>query len=364
MVELSERERITLLMIIGFGDRKRSLQEACNLFNETFPDRISPISKSTVSRNLSKFNETGSVKNNPRSGRKKTATDEENALNVVLSVQEEPKTSVPKLALDNNMSERSVRRILKVNKFHPYKVQLHQELNEDDPDRRMQFCQVMMDAINGNNMLMNSIVFSDESTFCLNGFVNKHNCRYWSDHNPHWMEEGHTQYPQKLNVWAGIVRGRIIGPFFMRGTLNGDRYLQLLQEQIVPELVRLYPNHRNHLQLSDEIWFQQDGAPPHFDARVRQYLNTIFPQRWVGRRGHIEWPARSPDLTPLDFFLWGHLKSVVYKDLPHSLEELEYKIRIAVQEITPEVYQNALRSFVDRLGYCQAVGGFHFEHLL
>lgn len=152
--------------------------------------------------------------------------------------------------------------------------------------------------------------------------------------------------------------------FFLRQTLNGDRYLQLLREQIVQELIRIFPNRANHLQLSEEIWFQQDGAPPHFDVRVREYLNTIFPQRWIGRRGYIEWPARSPDLSPMDFFLWGHLKSVVYKDLPQSLEELEDRIRAATQEITPESIQNSLRSFVDRLGYCQAAEGFQFEHLL
>lgn len=212
-MELSERERITLLMMVGFGDRKRGLQEAADLFNATFPDRMSLISKSTVYRNLRKFNETGSVKNIPGSGRKRTATNEEKSLDVLLNVHEEPKTSIAKLALNNDISQSSVRRILIKNHFHPYKVQLHQELNEDDPDRRMQFCQEMMDRINGNN-IMNNIVFSDESTFCLNGFVNRHNCRYWSDQNPHWMIEGHTQYPQKLNVWAGIVGGRIIGPFF------------------------------------------------------------------------------------------------------------------------------------------------------
>ena len=44
----------------------------------------------------------------------------------------------------------------------------------------------------------------------------------------------------------------------------------------------------------------------------------------MGRRGSHEWPARSPDLTPCDFFLWGWLKEQVYStDAVHGrLEKL------------------------------------------
>ncbi|KAJ8936845.1 hypothetical protein NQ318_000582 [Aromia moschata] len=48
----------------------------------------------------------------------------------------------------------------------------------------------------------------------LNGTVNRRNCRYWADVNPHWVMEAHTQYPQKVNVWFGIVGNRVVGPYF------------------------------------------------------------------------------------------------------------------------------------------------------
>ena len=159
-----------------------------------------------------------------------------------------------------------------------------------------------MDKLSQNVNFVNNILFSDESTFCLNGQVNRHNCRYWSDENPHWMEQVHTQRPQKVNVWCGIIGGRIIGPYFINGNLNSTRYLVLLQESIVPDLIRLFPNNNDPNLIAEHIWFQQDGAPPHFGIAVRQFLNQTFPDRWIGRRGTIEWPARSPDMTPLDFF--------------------------------------------------------------
>ena len=63
------------------------------------------------------------------------------------------------------------------------------------------------------------------------------------------------------------------------------------------------------------IWFQQDGAPAHFSYTVREYLNRPYLNCYIGRGGPVEWPARSSDLTHLDFYLRGHMKSVVYETL-------------------------------------------------
>jgi hypothetical protein len=53
------------------------------------------------------------------------------------------------------------------------------------------------------------------------------------------------------------------------------------------------------------MWFQHDGAPPHNSRLTQQVLNTWNPHKWIGRGGPVAWPPRSPDLTPVDFFLWN-----------------------------------------------------------
>jgi hypothetical protein len=164
---------------------------------------------------------------------------------------------------------------MKSEKKKPYKIEYTQELTEDDPDRRLQFCEIIEKKKNIVPNFVNKIVFSDEATYCLNGKVNRHNCRIWSRHNPHWMREVYTQWPQKINVWAGVINSLLIGPFFIQGTLNGGRYLDLLRDNIVPAIAALFSN----LLPSEDIWFQQDGAPPHFTQAVRHYLDTVFPQR-------------------------------------------------------------------------------------
>lgn len=357
-MSLSERERITLLMMRGWGENVRSYDAVRNLFNDSFPER-NPISKSTVVKTVTRFQETGSVKDCVRTGRPTTVTGELASLDVLQHFVENPTESLRTVALQLEISHESVRKVLKKSGFKAYRVHLVQELNEDDYDRRLEFCEGMMERIDRNQILLNEILFSDEATFMLNGTVNRHNCRYWDNSNPNLTIETHTQHPQKLNVWAGIIGNQVIGPFFINGNLSAALYLQMLQNEIIPALeASLGP------QLFQRMYFQQDGAPPHFGVDVRQYLDAIFPQRWIGRRGAVEWPARSPDLSPLDFFFWGYLKEKVYRTKPQDLAQLQQKISQEAQDIPRDYLQNAVGGFYNRLGHCQTAGGGHFEHLL
>ncbi|XP_020295795.1 uncharacterized protein LOC109860838 [Pseudomyrmex gracilis] len=319
--------------------------EVTDLFNNTFP-ACAPILKSTVQRTVSRFAETGSVNDRPRSRRPRTATDADNSLEVLQSYVENPHTSLSKAAHMRGISKTSIRKILKEHRFHPFKIKLVYQLAEDDFDRRLEFCKQMMMRIDENNNLLNLIVFSDKATFELNGNVNRHNCRYWSNVNPHWMRDNHTQYHQKLNVWAGISGNNIIGPFFIDGNLNAENYLTLLQNGIVPAIQQLFGEE------FDNVWFQQDGAPAHFGLQVRAFFDHIFPEKWIGRRGTLKWPPRSPDLNPLDYFFEGHLKSKVYATKPLNLQDLKNRIRDEVTLITRDQLQNVINSFYVRLGQC------------
>ena len=115
----------------------------------------------------------------------------------------------------------------------------------------------------------------------------------------------------------------VIGPYFFDvDTVKGKDYLKMLNENFLPIL-------RNK-RIVRTIQFQQDGVPPHYSTTVHNWLNDTFPGRWIDRRGPIEWAPRSPDLTPLDFYQWGYVKQVVYKETIHDLIELRQKIIEAV----------------------------------
>ncbi|KAJ8937922.1 hypothetical protein NQ318_003348 [Aromia moschata] len=160
-------------------------------------------------------------------------------LNLLLALEENPITPARQLARDSNLNHKTVLKILKYEKKRPYKMQAVQELLEDDSDRRVEFCDLLMTCIDQNQLSLEWAVFSDEATSTLKVHVNRQNCRYWAEENPHWMRELHTQRPQKTNVWAGIIQDRIVGPFFFDDTLNGARYLRLLQHELMPGCIQL-----------------------------------------------------------------------------------------------------------------------------
>jgi hypothetical protein len=70
-------------------------------------------------------------------------------------------------------------------------------------------------------------------------------------------------------------------------------------------------------------------SPAHYGEDVRQCLNASCPGRWIGHGGSIAWPPRSPDLTPMDFSLRGHLKECVYAVPPRTIEDLVAKLQVA-----------------------------------
>ncbi|GBO16076.1 hypothetical protein AVEN_938-1 [Araneus ventricosus] len=46
---------------------------------------------------------------------------------------------------------------------------------------------------------------------------------------------------------------------------------------------------------------------------LSQGCHSVFPRRWIGKGGPIQWPPKSPDIAPPDFFLWGYMKNIVYQ---------------------------------------------------
>ena len=78
----------------------------------------------------------------------------------------------------------------------------------------------------------------------------------------------------------------------------------------------------------------------------------------------VEWPARSPDLTPLDFFLWGVRKNQVFSDKPKTFNDLKENIINALKDVTPEMCKRVIESIIKQCNHCIANNGLYFEHLL
>ncbi|GFT09453.1 putative transposable element [Trichonephila clavipes] len=157
------------------------------------------------------------------------------------------------------------------------------------------------------------ILFSDEAHFWLNGYVNKQNCRIWNEANPQVYVET-PLHPEKLTVWCALWAG-------------------------------------------GELWFQQDGATCHTARATIDLLKDTFGDRLLSRFGPVNWPPRSCDLTPLDYFLWGYVKSLVYADKPQTLDHLEDNIRRVFADIRLQMLEKVIENWTSRLDYIQASCG-------
>ncbi|GFV79560.1 uncharacterized protein TNCV_280111 [Trichonephila clavipes] len=80
-------------------------------------------------------------------------------------------------------------------------------------------------------------------------------------------------------------------------------------------------------------------------------LKDTFGDRLISRFGPVNWPPRSCDLTPLDYFLWGYVKSLVYADKPQTLDHLEDNIRRVIADIRPQMLEKVIENWTSRLDY-------------
>ncbi|GFU73219.1 pogo transposable element with KRAB domain [Trichonephila clavipes] len=172
-------------------------------------------------------------------------------------------------------------------------------IHQNDHQARRRFVEWAQNEIAVVPNFHKRILFSDEAHFWLNGYVNKQNCRIWSEANPQVYIET-PLHPEKLTVWCALWAGGII-------------------------------------------------------ARVTiDLLKDTFGDRLISRFGPVNWPPRSCDLTPLDYFLWGYVKSLVHADKPQTLDHLEDNIRRVIADIRPQMLEKVIENWTSRLDYIRA----------
>ena len=77
-----------------------------------------------------------------------------------------------------------------------------------------------------------------------------------------------------ITVWDALSSEGVLGPVFFDGNVDGNNYLNMLSDVVVPQL-------RTRANFA-ELYFQQDGATPHYVLLVRSYLDNVFPLHWIG----------------------------------------------------------------------------------
>lgn len=358
MVEFTNEELADMHYMYGLADGRSP--EARRLYQERFPNRVIP-DRRTFANVHRRLTETGTLKpNNQLKGAHRTVRTPEIEEAVLNSIDENPELSTRKIGSNLNISHVLVWKILHDFLLYPYHIQRVQALLPRDFPLRVNFCRWFLERIAHNPLFDREIMFTDEANFSRNAIRNFHNNHIWADENPHAVVEFNHQEQFSVNVWVGIVDNYLIGPFFLPERLNGHNYRRFLEEDL-PILLEEVP-----ILIRNRMWFMHDGAPAHFSVTAREYLNHAFNNRWIGRGGPQPWPPRSPDLNSLDFFLWGHLKSLVYRTPVNNLEELKDRIRASCDLIrnTEGILQRVRDNMRKRAEACILQGGGHFQQLI
>jgi len=155
----------------------------------------------------------------------------------------------------------------------------------------------------------------------------------------------------------------IIGPHFFedeRGRaviVNLEHYVEILDDFLVPEL-------QNCPSYNQRTWFQQDGATSHTFNTSMPRVRELFPQKLISRRGDKNWSPRSPDLNPMDFFLWGYLEFKVYVNNPTSLAQWRENIRYEMAAIKESTCRAVMINFAVRLNEYHEHDGLPLDNII
>lgn len=181
--------------------------------------------------------------------------------------------------------------------------------------------------------------------------------RKWARTNPQFVAKRRGTGGAKVHIWGGVLGNEIYGPFAFKGPINADSYLDMISNQLIPQLKA-----NNHDP--SRIIFVHDNAPAHIASTVTSFLRGNF-RAFIGsgELAWLKWPPRSPDLNVMDYFIWAFIKNYVYKNLPDdfgqkSLRFTKYalflKARCAFNCLRnqPNKLQNATNGIYKRLFKC------------
>ena len=283
----------------------------------------------------------------------KTQRTQENILKVAQIITDASgDKSVRKVARETGINRNTVHTILRKDlKFKAFKCHLTQPLTEAHIAERNRFCSWLLTK--GPDFPKQTI-FTDEKMWVDKRSPNRQNERRWALTNPFLEVACRTQSVKKRMCLGILIDGQCWIYWFPADIrLTSASYLDILQNWFWPRAHELVA--RKHL-----TW-QQDGATSHTTEEVRDWLESKFGERTISRKMDRPWPARSPDLSPLDYFLWGAADQYIRETNPQTIEELMIDVSTYAESLDRAAIEKAVCDIIPRAQCCLSVGGGSFE---
>ncbi|GFV10981.1 transposable element Tc3 transposase [Trichonephila clavipes] len=294
------------------------------------------VSRSVVQRLWDQYQSEDSVSRRPVPGRPRATTPAEDRF-LALSARRRRTTTVPQLVADHFQA--SGRRISATT----VRNRLHNAAKEP----------LMLGKRNmflGRSNNGASVLFTDESRFTMESDSGR--LLIWREQRTRYHQsntvERHSYRGGGILVWAGIsLGGHTDLHVFHGGTVTGLRY----RDEILDPYVRPYA-----AAIGNDFILMDDNARPHRARIVEEYLEDHGLER-------MEWPARSPDLNPIEH-LWDYLGREVaaLNPPPRSLHELKQGLLCVWSSLPIPVSDNLINSMGNRCRQCIQVRGGHIPY--
>ncbi|OXU17725.1 hypothetical protein TSAR_000769 [Trichomalopsis sarcophagae] len=255
MGDYGPNEIVDMIMILG--ESRNNYAAAARLYAERYPNRRHP-SNGTIQTLTQRARNGAFVRH-----RRHHEYDENDprVITILAIIHLDSHINIRQIERDIGIPQSTASRILGARKYHPYHITLTKQLTPNDMILQVRFCRWAIRMIQQDQDFFRHVLFSDESTFRNTGELNRNNCHYLSDENPHWLRPIYNQHCWSVIVLCGIINGYLIGPYFFAENVNGVNFLKLLRD-ILPELLE-----NVDLATRLRMWIQLDGAPPHY-ARI------------------------------------------------------------------------------------------------
>ena len=269
-------------------------------------------------------------------------------------VEANPRKSMRAISREKGVCERTVRQTIHDDLgLNSYALRRGQHLTEVQVERRFVRASALL-----NNMKHETNgylrFFSDEKNFTQEEKVNRRNDRYLTDDIAEVPIVMHVKFPLNVMVLAVVSsEGDVMPPFiFEKGVkLNSDVYIDVLSTVVKP--------------LMDEVAkgrpyvFQQDSAPCHASKKTQAWLLENVHSHWSPDL----WPPNSPDLNPLDYFVWGVLEARTNSVFHPNLDSLKTSIVEQFALLDRHDVIKACRAFRTRVQKVVTAHGEHIENM-
>lgn len=335
--------------VIRAGKIIALLEEGCS---QTYVSQRLNVSRSTVQRTWQQYQETGSVKRRPGSGRKRCTEPRDDRFLVSQALRNRKASSVDlKKSLEEvrgvEVSLWTVRRRLLAANIRSYRPARGPKLLREHRVARLQFAR---NCASWTLEDWNKVLFSDEARISLCGEDRRRRVlRRPRERYAEVCFEEITPYGGgSVMFWAAInstERTELV--FIENGTLNAHRYImEVLIPYAQPTLTAL----------GEDSIFMDDNARPHRSGDVEAYMQEVGIRR-------LDWPARSPDLNPIEH-VWDVLKRRVrsVQPAPQNIRELKRVIAEEWERIPQNVIKNIVESMPRRIQAVILARGGHTRY--